>query len=188
MQYGSYGYGGYPAPSGYYPPPPVPDQLAQLRQQQQYQNFQPNMMQGNQMQNNMGMQGMNQPMMQQQPQTMPSENSNIIWVTSYKEAEDYLVANNAAVEMRDTNNQFLYVKQRDASGKPTIECYALTKVDIAQTAPQPVQAAQVPPVQYVTVEQFNALAARYDEMAAQLDALKTKRQQTKKSTKEETEE
>lgn len=128
-----------------------------------------------------------QPVMTQQAQSnFVSDNSNIIWVSDAKEADSYPLAPNSAVEMRDKNNQFLYVKQRDASGRPNMETYRLTPVDLSQAVTAPVQAAKSPAVEYVPVERFDALAARCDAMAAELEALKNKPCKCEpKKTKEE---
>lgn len=164
----NYGYGGYPVAGGYYPPPPVPDQLAQLRAGQ-FQQSVPgqNMMQGNQ--------PMQQPIMGQQFQPMSSANSSgILWVNSERDAVEYPVAPNSAVALWDANSPVVYLKKADASGKPDTEIYDLVKRNAAQTTPQPVQASQIPQVEYVTIERFNTLAARYDEIAAELEALKNR--------------
>lgn len=138
-------------------------QSGQTSQQQPMMQTRPTMMQGQ------------QPVMSQQTQTgFVSENSNIIWVSDAKEADSYPLAPNSAVEMRDKNNQFLYVKQRDASGRPNMEAYRLTPIDLSQAVTTPVHAAQAPTVEYVPVERFNALAARCDAIAAELEALKNK--------------
>lgn len=165
MAYG-YGYGGYPGAGGYYPPPPVPDQLAQLRSNQFQQPVQ-NMMQGNQ--------PMQQPVMGQQFQQMNNaNNSGILWVNSEREAVEYPVAPNSAVALWDANNPVVYLKKADASGKPDTEIYDLVKRNAAQAAQMPVQATQTPVVEYVTRADFNALAERYDEIAAELETLKNK--------------
>lgn len=135
----------------------------QAAQQQPMMQTRPTMMQGQ------------QPVMGQQVQTgFVSENSNIIWVSDAKEADGYPLSPNSAVEMRDKNNQFLYVKQRDASGRPNMEAYRLTPVDLSQAATKTVQAQQVPSVEYVQVDRFNALADRCEKIAAELEALKNK--------------
>lgn len=167
MAYG-YGYGGYPGAGGYYPPPPVPDQLAQLRANQFQQPGQ-NMMQPQ------TMQSVQQPVMGQQFQPMNNANSSgILWVNSEREAVEYPVAPNSAVAMWDANNPVVYLKKADASGKPDIEIYDLVKRNPVQAAQTPVQAVQTPVVEYVTRADFNALAARYDEIAAELETLKNK--------------
>lgn len=166
MAYG-YGYGGYPGPGGYYAPP-MPDQLAQLRQGGQYQ---PQMMgQQPMVQNQPAMQ---QPVMGQQFQ--PTNTSSILWVSNEREAQEYPVAPNSAVVLWDANNPVVYLKKADASGKPDTEVYDLVKRNQLQAATTPVQAVQAPSVEYVPVERFDALAARCDAMAAELEVLKDNR-------------
>lgn len=120
------------------------------------------------------MQGQQPVMAQQTQSSFVSDNSNIIWVSDAKEADGYPLAPNSAVEMRDKNNQFLYVKQRDASGRPNMEAYRLTPIDLSQAVATPVQSAQTSPVEYVPLDRFDALAARCDAIAAELEALKSK--------------
>ena len=129
MAYQPYPCGGY-QPAPYYPGP-VPDQLAQLRQQQ----IQP-MMQGAQM--------------AQQPQPMQTnmgpvaptggpQNGGIIWVSGKGEADGYLVAPNSAVALWDANNPVIYLRKADSTGKPSTVVYDLverTDGPPAQPVPQ----------------------------------------------------
>lgn len=159
----NYGYGGYPGPGGYYAPP-MPDQLAQLRGAPG--QFQPQMMQ-QPMAQNQPMQQMAQPVQQQ-------NQSSILWVSSEREACEYPIAPNAAVALWDSNNPVVYIRKADASGKPDTEIYDLVKRNTLQAAQAPVQSPQIPNVEYVTLERFNALADKYDAIAAELEALKSK--------------
>lgn len=124
---------------GYYPDP-VPDQLAQLRQNQ----FQP----------------IQQPQ-QFQPQQNPPAPS-IVWVQSEQEALNYLVAPNSAVTLWDSNSPVVYLKQADASGKPSMKIY-----DLVERNSRPAQAPVAPPVEeYATKDELAALAARLDALTA----------------------
>lgn len=123
---------------GYYPAP-VPDQLAQLRQNQ----FQP----------------MQQPQ-QFQPQQNPPAPS-IVWVQSEQEALNFLVAPNSAVTLWDSNFPVVYLKQADASGKPSMKIY-----DLVERSSRPAQAPVAPPVEYATKDELAALAARLDALTA----------------------
>ena len=136
----------------YYPyqtyQPPMPDQLAQYRQQQ----YQPQPM-------------FQQPAQQIVPQMQPQQQQqmagqSIIWVQNEQEAYNYLVAPNSAVALWDSNNPAVYLKQADASGKPTMKIYDL----VERTAQRP-QAAQ-PAAEYVTRQEFAALQARIDALTA----------------------
>lgn len=138
---------------GYYPAP-VPDQLAQLRQNQ----FQP----------------MQQPQ-QFQPQQNPPAPS-IVWVQSEMEAASYPVAPNNAVTLWDSNAPVVYLKQADASGKPSMKVY-----DLVERTQRPVQAPNYQAVEYAPLSRLEALEARLNELAAVKEAPKS----TKKTTTKE---
>lgn len=123
---------------GYYPAP-VLDQLAQLRQNQ--------------------LQPMQQPQ-QFQPQQNPPAPS-IVWVQSEQEALNYLVAPNSAVTLWDSNSPVVYLKQADASGKPSMKIY-----DLVERNSRPVQPPVAPSVEYATKDELAALAARLDALTA----------------------
>lgn len=132
----------YPQYPGYQPyyPQSVPDQLAQLRQNQ-----------------------MQQPMIQQpqpmQPQMMQQpgpQNSGMIWVGSKQEADAYLVAPGSAVALWDSNNPVVYLRQADSTGKPSTKIYDLverTDAPAQQTVPQ------IDLSRYVTIDQLEDILA-----------------------------
>lgn len=127
----------YPTYQPTYYQPPMPDQLAQLRQQQ----FQP-----------MPQQGAQQP------------SPSIVWVQNEMEAANYLVAPNSAVTLWDSNSPVVYLKQADASGKPTMKIYDLVeRTNAPRTAPV---AQQRPSVEYATKQDLEALAARVEALSA----------------------
>ena len=142
----------YPYQPNYFQPP-MPDQLTQLRQQQ-YQTMQP------------------QQMAQQQA---PS----IVWVQSEIEAANYLVAPNSAVTLWDSNSPVVYLKQADASGKPSMKIY-----DLVERTQRPAQPPQPQRVEYATKEELKALAARLDALTVKETPAKVT---TKKTVKEEAE-
>lgn len=148
MAYPTYPYPGY-QPAPYYPGP-VPDQLAQLRQNQ--------------------VQGPTMPMTQmtQQPQPMQTsmgpitpaggpQNSGIIWVSGKAEADGYLVAPNSAVALWDANNPVIYLRKADSTGKPSTVVYDLVErtdnPSLQQAAPQ------IDLSQFVTREQLEDILA-----------------------------
>ena len=138
-------YSYYPYQPNYFQPP-MPDQLTQLRQQQY------------------------QPMQQMTQQQAPP---SIVWVQSEMEAANYLVAPNSAVTLWDSNAPVVYLKQADASGKPTMKIYDL--VERTKANRSPTAASMHPAMEYVTRDEFNALAAR-------LDAITSPKTTSKKST------
>lgn len=130
--------------------PPMADQLMQLRQNQ----YQPNM--------------------QQVPQQQAAP--SIVWVQNEMEAANYLVAPNSAVTLWDSNAPVVYLKQADASGKPSMKIY-----DLVERTQRPVQAPQVPAVEYAPLSRLEALEARLNELTAVKDPPKP----TKKATTKE---
>ena len=118
--------------------PPMADQLAQLRQNQ----YQP-------MQN-----------MQQPQQTQPMQQPSIVWVPNEQAAREYLVAPNSAVTLWDSGAPVVYLKQADASGKPTLTTY-----DLVERTQRPAQAPQTPAVEYAPLSRLEALEARLDALA-----------------------
>ena len=128
---------------------PMADQLMQLRQNQ----YQPNM--------------------QQVPQQQASP--SIVWVQNEMEAANYLVAPNSAVTLWDSNSPVVYLKQADASGKPSMKIY-----DLVERSQRPVQAPHAPAVEYAPLSRLEALEARMNELAAVKEAPKaTKKTPTK---------
>ena len=118
-----------------YYPPPMQDNLAQLRQQQM------------------------SPMMAPQAPQNPVAQSGVQWVSGEQEARNWMIAPNAAVALWDSTAPTVYLKQADASGKPTLKVY-----DLVERAETPRTAPTADQVKFVTREEFDALAAVVDGM------------------------
>ena len=126
----------YPYFNPYYPQP-MPDNLMQMRQMQQPQI---------------------QPQMQPQMQN-PIAQGGVQWVSGEQEARGYLIAPNSAVALWDSTAPTVYLKQADASGKPTLKIYDLVeRTETASNAPQKSG------VEFVTRKEFDALAALVGEI------------------------
>ena len=137
MAYNPYPYGGYQPTPGYYPGP-VPDQLAQLRQQQMIQPpVQP--MQAN-------------PIQQPAPQ-----NGGINWVGSKTEADNWPIAPGCAVALWDSNNPVIYLRQADSTGKPSTKVYDLVERTDNPASQQ--AAPQIDMSRYVTIDQLEDILA-----------------------------
>lgn len=111
-----------PYPYGYPPnyyQPAMQEQLNQMRQAQINQMTQPQMV---------------QPMPQTTGNQMMAGNqgNGIIWVPNYSAASEYLVAPNSAVALWDQNAPYVYLKQADSSGKPTLKVFELVERDLSQ--------------------------------------------------------
>lgn len=118
-----------------YYPQPMPDNLMQMRQQQ---------------------------MMQPAPPPVPQNpvaTGGVQWVSSEQEARGYLIAPNSAVALWDSTAPTVYLKQSDASGKPTLKIY-----DLVERAETPRTAPQGKGVKFVTREEFDRLAALVGEL------------------------
>ena len=114
---------------------PMPDNLAQLRQQQM------------------------PPMMAPQPPQNPMAQNGVQWVSGEQEARNWMIAPNAAVALWDSSAPTVYLKKADASGKPSLTIY-----DLVERAETPRTAPTADPVKFVTREEFDALAAVVDGM------------------------
>ena len=62
-----------------------------------------------------------------QPQTRQASNNSIIWVGSEAEAQGYPVEPNNAVALWDSSKAAIYLKQTDASGRPTLRAFDLVE-------------------------------------------------------------
>ena len=120
-----------------YYPPPMQDNLMQMRQMQQ-------------------------PQMQSQiPQALqnPVAQSGVQWGSGEQEARNWMIAPNAAVALWDSSAPTVYLKQADASGKPTLKVY-----DLVERLASALDAQKAPAAEYVTRKEFDALAALVSEM------------------------
>lgn len=124
---------------GYYPmgqPTAMPDQLAQLRQAAYPQQ------------------------QQTAQQTAP-----IIWVQGEEGAKAYMVAAGNSVLLMDSEDSVFYIKATDTSGMPQpLRIFDYTERTAAKASPQ--KPVQQPAEEYVTRQEFDALAARIDALAA----------------------
>lgn len=168
MNYG-YAYGGYPNTFGYYAPP-VPDQLAQLRQGAYQQPIMNNNAQNVQnSQQNQQQQPSNVITQQQPVQSMTGP----FFVSGEAGARGYLVAPNNTVMLidADPNSNTFWFKSADSAGMPTMRTFDYrerlenVKSEDAKTETN---------VEYVTKEEFEELAIRAAALEEELNVLKNK--------------
>ena len=100
---------------------PMPDNLAQLRQQQM------------------------PPMMAPQLPQNPVAQSGVQWVSGEQEARNWMIAPNAAVALWDSSAPTVYLKKADASGKPSLTIY-----DLVERAETPRTAPTADPVKFLS--------------------------------------
>lgn len=136
----NYGYQPYQPMYGQGYGQPMQDQLAQLRQPYQPMQMQP-MSQG-------------QPMMQA---AQPPDNG-MIWVQGEAGAKAYMVAPGNSVVLWDSEDHVIYIKSADAAGMPGMRVFEYVERSPAgRPAPKSDN-------QYVTRAEFDALAARINQM------------------------
>lgn len=84
----------------------------------------------------------------------PTQNS-IIWVSGAQEASMYPIAPNNAVTLWDKSGKTVYVKQADATGKPTMTVYDL--VERTENASEGVSASGDKLPDYATKDELSAV-------------------------------
>lgn len=107
---------------------------------------------------------------QQPVAAVPSTTSTIIWVRSYDEASNYPVAPNAAVQLWDANNPVVYLKQADASGRPTLKTYDL--VERAEGASTVSNAGEGKQDAYATKDELAAVVGAVQGFDGALNAIR----------------
>lgn len=106
-----------------------------------------------------------QQMQQPQPQVQQNQSNNgIIWVNSEQEAMAYIVMPNSAVTLWNSAEPVVYLKQADASGKPSMRTYDL--VERTQSVSKTISQSGK---EYARAEDLKALAARVDEITQKLE-------------------
>lgn len=99
-----------------------------------------------------------------------------IWVPNEKAAMEYLVAPNSAVDLWDMNTPVVYLKQADASGKPTIRAFDLVeRVEGAPAVHEP---------KYVAKSELDAITARVKTLEETITELSGKRKTAPKEKEE----
>ena len=147
----NYPYYGYQPYQPYQPP--MADQLMQLRQSQ----YQPNMQQG----------------FQQTQQPAQPTIQSMIWVNGLNDAKNYLIAPNSAVALWDSTSPCIYLKQADASGKPSLKTFDLVeRVDGETKSTETI---------YATKEELGHIQEDLEKIKGKISSL----QKTQKAQKEE---
>lgn len=110
-------------------------------------------------QQNMMQSQMNTPSVPVQPVTIQQEQSGsgMIWVHE-NEVNNYLVAPNSAVALWDIDKPFVYKKEADASGKPSVRIYELVERQSNQ------QVVPVKTEEYALKTDLQNAMARIDEL------------------------
>lgn len=116
-------------------------------------------------------QQINQPIQQAQMQGQPT--NDFLWVLNENEATSYPVAPNNTVTLWDKNLPTIYIKSVNAQGVPSMR--VLDFVERTSTTPtQPVGTAFNSPNNFVTLDSFNALEAKFAALEGKVDELQPK--------------
>ena len=112
---------------------------------------------------------------QMQPTQMPVANqapstSGIIWVSGAQEAQMYPVAPNNAVALWENSGKLIYLKQADATGKPTMRIYEL--VERSEVPPTASGAADEKTHDYASREDVASLAGAVKGILGDIEQMK----------------
>lgn len=114
-------------------------------------------------------QPMGQPMQQAPMQTQPT--NDFLWVLNENEATSYPVAPNNTVTLWDKNLPTIYIKSVNAQGVPSMRILDFT--ERSAIAPKTPSAPSFnSPNNFVTLDSFNALEARFAALEGKVDELR----------------
>lgn len=104
---------------------------------------------------------------QQQMQTNQQLNNNsMIWVQGEAGAKAYIVPNGTTIPLWDSENQVIYIKSVDTSGKPT-----MTILDYTERTSGDYKKDDSTPIEYATKEQIAALESQYLSFSEKLNEI-----------------
>lgn len=121
-------------------------------------------------------QQMNQQPMIQQPQNVQpvqqiQTSNSIIWVSGEKEAAMYPIAPNNAVTLWSQSEPIVYLKQADASGKPTMKTFDL--VERTETPQNGASGDGVKSTGYATKEELAAVLSAVKSIDGAVSAVRS---------------
>lgn len=109
---------------------------------------------------------------QQQIQAVqPQPAQSIIWVSGDSEASVYPIAPNSAVTLWSQSEPVVYLKQADASGKPTLTTYDL--VERTGRPPESKTSEDDRLSAYATKEEFTTIVAAVNGLNVMLSSIKS---------------
>ena len=112
----------------------------------------------------------NQAQQPQQTFTPPTPQASIIWVSGEREAQMYPVAPNNAVTLWSQTEPVVYLKQADATGKPSLKIYDL--VERASGEVSLTDKADKKSDEFVSKKDFGAVINTISELRTDIDAIK----------------
>lgn len=106
-----------------------------------------------------------------QPAYPSQQSNNIVWVNSAVEAQNYPIAPNNAVVLWEKSGKSIYLKQADATGKPTITTYDL--VERAETPSVSIVNEEVKLPTYATKDELDAISREIEGFDALIASVKS---------------
>ena len=118
-------------------------------------------------------QPMAQPMQNAQMPIQGQPTNDFLWVLNENEATSYPVAPNNTVILWDKNLPTVYIKSVNAQGVPSMRVLDFTE-RTATSQKQPVSGPFGSANNFVTLDSFNALAAKFAALEGKVDELRPK--------------
>ena len=118
-------------------------------------------------------QPMSQPMQTAQMPMQGQPSNDFMWVLNENEATSYPVAPNNTVTLWDKNLPTIYIKSVNAQGVPSMRILDFTERS-ANAPKTPSTATFNSPNNFVTIDSFNALEAKFAALEGKVDELRPK--------------
>ena len=118
-------------------------------------------------------QQMAQPMQNAQMPMQGQPTNDFLWVLNENEATSYPVAPNNTVTLWDKNLPTIYIKSVNAQGVPSMRILDFTE-RTATAQKQPVSGPFGSANNFVTIDSFNALEAKFAALEGKVDELRPK--------------
>ena len=118
-------------------------------------------------------QQMTQPMQNAQMPMQGQPTNDFLWVLNENEATSYPVAPNNTVILWDKNLPTVYIKSVNAQGVPSMRVLDFTE-RTATAQKQPVSGPFGSANNFVTIDSFNALEAKFAALEGKVDELRPK--------------
>lgn len=112
-----------------------------------------------------------QPQQQPATQSFTPAQTSMIWVSGEREAQMYPVAPNNAVTLWSQTEPVVYLKQADATGKPTLKVYDL--VERTQTASAASSAPSDKLPDYATKDDLSTVVGAVRGLASDIEQIKS---------------
>lgn len=114
---------------------------------------------------------MPQPVQQPQQNYSPVINqSGIIWISGLQEAQMYPIAPNNAVALWEKSGKTIYLKQADATGRPSLTIYDL--VERKETASDAASGQDVNSASYATKDDLSTIVNAMKSLASEVETMK----------------